>query len=84
MPAGLGEGILDHENVDGMIDKCVEKLKNILGRLRYYLVEQDLKEFQDVIEYQLKIKEHVQLVLDQNSQGNKGCGIVKITCFIAM
>ncbi len=81
MPAGVTERILDFENVEGMIDKCVTKLKNILDRWRCYLVEQDLKEFQDIIEYQVKIKQHVKLVLDQDSQGNKGCGFVLITCF---
>ena len=72
MPAGLTESILDFDNVEGMIDKCVEKLKNILDRWRCLnLVEEDLvyKELQDIIVYQVKIKQHVKLVLDQSSQG---------------
>ena len=79
MPAGLSESIFDFENMEGMIDKCVAKLKNILGRWRYNFVEQDIKEFQDIIDYQVKIKERVKLVLDhqQNSQGNKVCGTVR-------
>ena len=77
MPVGTSEDVFDFENVEGMIDKCVKKLKNILGRWRFIFVEQDINEFEDVIEYQLKIKEHVKLVLNQNSQGNKVCGIVR-------
>ena len=72
MPAGLSEGILDFDNVEGMIDKCVAKLKNILHCWRcLYHVEDDLvyKELQDIIVYQVKIKQHVKLVLDQSSQG---------------
>ena len=70
MPAGIREGIVDFENVEEMIDKCVVKLKNILDRWRSYFLEDDLKEFKDILEYQGRIKSHVKLVLDnQNSQG---------------
>ena len=70
MPAGLSESFFNFENVEGMIDKCVEKLKNILDRWRCYLVKEDLKELQDVIDYQVKIKQHIKLGLD--SQGSPG------------
>ena len=70
MPAGISEGIVDFENVEEMIDKCVVKLKNIFDRLRSYFLEDDLKEFKDILEYHGRIKSHVKLVLDnQNSQG---------------
>ncbi|CAB4035598.1 serine threonine- kinase CTR1-like isoform X2, partial [Paramuricea clavata] len=74
MPAGLSESILDFDNVEGMIDKCVEKLKNILDRWRCYLVKEDLKELQDVIDYQVKIKQHIKLGLD--SQGSPELEII--------
>ena len=74
MPAGVNEGIVDFENVEGMIDKCVVKLKNIFDRWRSYCLEDDLKEFKEILEYQDRIKAHVKLVL--NSQG-KICNCYK-------
>ena len=74
MPAGINEGIVDFENVEGMIDKCVVKLKNIFDRWRSYFLEDDLKEFKEILEYQDRIKAHVKLVL--NSQG-KICNCYK-------
>ena len=64
MPADLSEGIVDFVNIEGMIDKCVVKLKNILDRWRSYFLEDDLKEFEDILEYQRRIKTRVKLVLD--------------------
>lgn len=81
MPAGVStEGIFDFDDVEGMIDKCVTKLRKILEHCKCFLVEQELLEkLHDVIEYQFKIKQHVKLVLEsQSNQGSISWSIILI------
>ena len=64
MPAGINEGSFYFDNVEEGIDKCLDKLKDILNRWRSLYPLEELKEFEKVLEYQNTL---VKLVL--NSQG---------------
>ena len=72
MPSGLIENILDFDNVEDMIDKSLVKLEKILNRWQREFLDEDLyKELQDVIKYQIKIKQHVKILLDSHASQGK-------------
>ncbi|XP_046859840.1 mitogen-activated protein kinase kinase kinase dlk-1-like [Xenia sp. Carnegie-2017] len=64
MPDTLLKSNFDSENVEGIINNCVNKLHSILYRLRSVITEEDRKVLQEIIESQKTIKECVKLVLE--------------------
>ena len=66
MPDTLLKSNFDSENVEGIINNCVDKLHSILDRLRSVITEEDRKVLQEIIESQKTIKECVKLVLEHN------------------
>ncbi|XP_046859842.1 mitogen-activated protein kinase kinase kinase dlk-1-like [Xenia sp. Carnegie-2017] len=64
MPASLLKSNFDSENLEGIINNCVNKLHSIIDRLRSVITEEDRKVLQEIIESQKTIKECVKLVLE--------------------
>ena len=59
MPA---ENLFGLDNIEHVIEKCVQKIRHVLDG--HYLHPHDVKELQEVIDYQKRIKKRLKLVLE--------------------